>query len=101
MHGSVCGDVFTFKYKCRCMINVYVCWRHLPPSRFSALRRSPWITVGGRERTHALHGEMLYPTIPSAAPDASAGASVGAPQIGSRLVLYSFVWWQKCNNVEV
>ena len=55
---------------------------YLTPSHFSALRGSPRITVGERGRTHALHGEMLYPTTPSAAPD----ASVGAPQIGSRLV---------------
>ena len=46
---------------------------------------SPWITVGERERTHALHGEMLYPTISSAAPDASARASVGALQISTLL----------------
>ena len=52
---------------------------------------SPWIAVGECERTHALHGEMLYPVTPSAVPDASARASVGVPQIGSRLVLYLFV----------
>ena len=40
---------------------------------------SPWIAVGERERTHTFHDEMLYPTTSSAAPDAFAGASVGAP----------------------
>ena len=71
-----------------------MCGRHLLSSLFLALRESPWITIDEREHTHALHGELLYPTAPSAAPDASARASVGAPQIGSRLVLYLFVWWQ-------
>ena len=93
-----------------CMIYIYVCvcvcvgivmCICLCGSHFPALRGSPWITVGECERTHALHGEMLYPTTPSAAPDASARASVGAPQIGSRLVLHLLVWWHLCNNVEV
>ena len=85
-----------------CASVVYIwCGKHLLPSHFPTLRGSPWITVGERERTHALHGEMLHLTTPSAAPGASARASVGAPQIGSRLALYLFVWWQKCNNVEV
>ena len=70
---------------------IHMCGKYLTPSHFSALRGSLWITVGERERTHALHDEMLYPTKPSAAPDASARAFVGAPQIGSRLVLYLFV----------
>jgi len=71
---------------------IFMCGKYRPPSHFPTLRVSPWITVGESERTHALHGELLYPTTPSAAPDASVGASVGAPQIGSRLVylkLYS------------
>jgi len=46
------------------------------------------ITIGEHERTHALHDETLYPTTPSAAPDTSARASVGAPQVAPRLVLY-------------
>ena len=57
---------------------------YLTLSHFLALRGSPWITVGERERTHALHGNILYPTISSAAPDASARASVGAPQVPRR-----------------
>ena len=58
---------------------------------FSPLRGTPLITVGERERTHALHGDILYPTTSSAAPDASARASVSAPQVAPRLVLYLFV----------
>jgi len=46
-------------------------------SYFEPFVGSPWITVGERERTHALHGEMLYPTAFSAA----SSASVGAPQV--------------------
>ena len=65
---------------------IHMCGKYLTLSHFSALRESPWITVDERECTHPLHGEMLYPTTPSAAPDASVGASVSAPQIGSRLV---------------
>jgi len=62
--------------KCRCMIKVYVGvgW-HLPP-----LRGSPSIVVGERERTHALPGEILYPSTFSAASTPSARASVGAPK---------------------
>ena len=55
-------------------------------SHLSSLCRSPLITVGERERTHVLHGEILYPTTPIAAPDASARAFVGAPQIAPKLV---------------
>ena len=51
---------------------------------------SPWIAVGECKCTHTLHGEILYPTTPSAAQDASAGVSVGVPQIAPRLV-YLFV----------
>ena len=58
----------------------FMCGKHLTPSHFPALRGPPWITVDESERTHALYGEMLYPTAPSAAPDASVRASVGAPQ---------------------
>ena len=65
--------------------------KYLPSSHFPALRGSPWITVGERERTHALHGEMLYTTTSSAASDASVGASIDAPQVASRLVLHVFV----------
>ena len=66
----------------------YWCGKYLSSSHFSALRGTSWITVGECEHTYALHGEMLYPTTPSADPDASVGASVGVPQIGSRLVLH-------------
>ena len=52
----------------------------------SPLRRSSLIAVGECERTHALHGEILYLSISSAAPNASARASVGAPQVAPRLV---------------
>ena len=65
---------------------IFMCGKYLTLSHFPALRGSPWIAVDERESTHALRGELLYPTTPSAAPDASVGASVGAPQIGSRLV---------------
>ena len=41
---------------------------------------TPWIAVGERERTHTLHGEILYSTT------SSARASVGAPQIAPMLV---------------
>jgi len=58
-----------------------MCERHLTPSHFLSLRGLPWITVGERERTHAFHGDMLYLTTSSVAPDASARASIGAPQI--------------------
>ena len=64
----------------------FMCGKYPTPSHFPALRGSPWITGGECECTHALHGEMLYPTTSSAVPDASVGASVGGPQIGSRLV---------------
>ena len=74
-------DIYMFE-----IVHIDVCFMMWVGSHFPALRGSPWITVGERERTHALHGEMLYPTTPSAPPDASVGASVGAPQIGSRLV---------------
>ena len=50
-----------------------------------------WITVGEREQTNALHDEMLYPTTPSAAPDASARASVGTPQITTLLCESTFL----------
>ena len=53
-----------------------MCRKYLTPSHFSSPRGSPWITVGERERTHALHGDILYPTTSSAAPDASARAFV-------------------------
>ena len=48
---------------------------------FSPLRGSPLISVVERECTHALHDEILYPSTSSAAHDASARASVGAPQV--------------------
>ena len=50
------------------------------------LCRSRLITIGECERTHAPHGKILHPSISSAAPDASARASVGAPQVAPRLV---------------
>ena len=55
--------------------------RHLPLSHLSSLCVSLLIAVGERERTRALHGEILYPSTPFAASDPSAGASVGAPQV--------------------
>ena len=69
----------TFNYV---LYNVCVGW-HFPP-----LRGTPLITVSERERTHALHGDILYPTTSFKAPDASARASVGAPQVVPRLILY-------------
>ena len=53
----------------------YVGWR-LPSPHVS-----PLIVVGERERTRALHGEVLYPLTSSAASAPSAGASVGALQV--------------------
>ena len=69
----------------------FVCRKNLPPSYFPAFRGPPWITVGECERTHTLHGEMLYATTSSAAPDASVGASIGAPQVVPRLALFSCI----------
>ena len=65
---------------------VFMCGGHLPSSHLPSLRESPLIAVGERDRTHALHGEILYPSTSSAAPDAFARASVGAPQVAPRLV---------------
>jgi len=45
-------------------------------------RRSPSASASA---PHVLHSEMLYPTTSSAAPCASVGASVGAPQITTSL----------------
>ena len=42
---------------------------------------SPWITVGERERTRALSGEIFYLSTSFAASAVSAGASVSAPQV--------------------
>jgi len=39
-----------------------------------------WSPSASVSEPHALHGELLYPTTLSATPDASVGASVGAPQ---------------------
>jgi len=60
------------------VIDVCIC---LCENHFPALRGMPLITVGERERTHALHGEVLYPTTPSATPDPSVEVSVGEPQV--------------------
>jgi len=60
--------------------------KHPTPSYFPALRGMPLIDVGeSANAPHALHGELLHPTTPSAIPDASVGASVGAPQITTLL----------------
>jgi len=55
--------------------------RFLPPSHFPSLRVSSLIVVGDRECTHALHGDILYPTTSSVAPAVSARASVDGLQI--------------------
>ena len=57
-----------------------------------------WSSSASAYAPHALRGELLYPTTLSATPYASVGASVGAPQIGSRLALHFIVWWHLCNN---
>ena len=57
---------------------------------FLSLRGTRLITVGEAERTHALHGEILYPTTSSAAPDTSARASIGASQVAPSYVLQWF-----------
>jgi len=81
-------------------VRVYMMWVgcHLP-----SLRGTPLITLGERERTHALHGELLYPTTSFAAPDASARASVGAPQSLATLCeslfsLLSLIYGYACMN---
>ena len=52
-----------------------------PLSHLPSLRESPLIVVGERERTGALHGEILYPSTSSAASSAFARASVSMPQV--------------------
>ena len=51
-----------------------------PPWHIPPLRLSSSIAVGERERTRALHGEILYPSTSSAASALSAGTSVRAQQ---------------------
>ena len=86
--------MFYFLCKCEC-INSYVFGCVWETSYSEPFFGSPWIAVDHRKwaRTHPRPSrrDALYPTTSSATPDASARASVGAPQIGSRLVLYLFV----------
>ena len=70
----------------------FVCGKSLLRTIFGLSAGCHWSSPASAKTPHALHGELLYPTTPSATPDASVGASVRAPQVPWRHTWISFLW---------